>query len=72
MENKRGRPSTQDKFMTKQNHVNSHKVNISLSISLDLLNRIERDINGNKRSDKIIQCIQAGLPLILNNKGASP
>jgi hypothetical protein len=61
MEKKRGSPSNHDKFLTKQNQINSHRVNISLSISLDLLNRIEKEMAGNKRSEKIVKCIEAGL-----------
>ena len=60
---KRGRPSKETKLLNKNN--NTHTVNISLSIPLTILNKIEQNIRGDSRSGKIMNCIEAGYPIIM-------
>jgi len=59
----RGRPS---KLTILNNKNRDHCVAINITIPQKLLNKVEQNIVGESRSEKIVKCIEAGYPTITN------
>lgn len=44
------------------------KSNISISISIPLLTKVDQNIKGKSRSDKLAKCIEKGYPIVLKEQ----
>lgn len=66
MNNKRGRPSVQDKILNKNNHDTC--VNVSISLPSKLLTNVLDNIVGSNRSEKLVKCIKIGYEKTVNSE----